>query len=136
MKATPLWKSIPRVMVANPAFVDATLAAETREWHGDWALGDGFSDQLFLARRSELAAPIYQQRCLAQLRYPLIHIGRIFESRVDAWMRHHGRLRATLTTAVYVHPAAGAGSSYPTGGPVSAARAVAVRAASWPGQAA
>jgi hypothetical protein len=102
-----------RVMVANPAFIDATLEGETRENQGDWALGDGFSDQLFLARRAEFAAPIYHQRCLAELRYPLAHVGRVFESRVDAWMRHHGRLRATYRPLTYVHPPARAGASYP-----------------------
>jgi hypothetical protein len=119
----------PRVMVANPAFTDATLARETRERSGDFALGDGFSDQLFLARRAELAAPVYGQRCLAQLRYPVAHLGAVFESRVDAWMRHHGRLRATYTKATYVHPAAGAGTSYPADTPVERARALAVRVA-------
>ena len=80
---------------------------------GDFSLGHGFSDQLFLARRAELAAPIYTTRCLAELRYPLAHIGPVFESRVDAHMRHHGRLRATWTRARYIHPETNVGGSYP-----------------------
>ena len=123
-----LFAADPRVMVANPAFIDATLEAETRERRGDFALGDGFSDQLFLARRADLARPIYTQRCLAQLRYPMAHIGPIFESRVDAWMRHNGRLRATYTPVTYVHPPAGAGDSYPASTPAERVKALGVRA--------
>jgi hypothetical protein len=118
----------PRVMVANPAFVDPTLEPEARERHGDFVLGDGFSDQLFLARRSELAAPIYRQRCLAQLRFPMAHLGAVFEARIDAWMRHNGRLRATYLPATYIHPSEGAGTSYPTTTGVERVKAFGVRA--------
>lgn len=103
----------PRILVANPAWTDDTLEAETIERDGDFALGLGFSDQLFLVRRAELARPVYRERCVAALRYPLAHVGPVFEARVDAWMRHHGRLRATYTPVTYVHPPGGAGASYP-----------------------
>jgi hypothetical protein len=102
-----------RVLVTNPRWVDPTLDQETIERRGAFALGLGFSDQLFLTRRTDLAAPIYRQRCVALLRSPMAHLGHIFESRVDAWMRHHDRLRATYLKALYVHPAEGAGASYP-----------------------
>lgn len=116
----------PRVMAANPGPV---WDAETRERDADFALGDGFSDQLFLARRSDFAQPVYLQRCAAQLRYPLAHVAAVFESRVDAHMRHHGRLRATYRHAAYVHPEAGAGTSYPASTARERARALAVKVA-------
>ncbi|MEA2313546.1 MAG: hypothetical protein QOI03_238 [Solirubrobacteraceae bacterium] len=98
-----------RVIVANPCWYAPTpqhdtLARTTLERSGDFALGLGFSDQLFLCRRSELAAPIYTQRCLATRRYPMANVSRSFEARVDAWMRHHGRLRANYLGATYAHP--------------------------------
>jgi hypothetical protein len=101
-----------RVLVANPTWTAPTLERETIEWTDEFALGLGFSDQLFLARRSELARPIYGERCAARLRYPMAHVGHIFEARVDAYMRHHHRLRATYLGATYVHPE-NMGVSYP-----------------------
>jgi hypothetical protein len=98
-----------RVMIANPRWYAPTpridtLARSTFEWTDDFALGLGFSDQLFLGRRSELAKPIYGQRCLATRRYPMANVSLSFEARVDAWMRHHDRLRANFLRATYVHP--------------------------------
>jgi hypothetical protein len=99
----------PRVMAANPRWYAPTrrhdtLERETLEDSDDFALGLGFSDQLFLARRSELAAPIYRQRCVAMRRYPMIAVSPSFEARIDAWIRHHDRLRATFRGAEYQHP--------------------------------
>jgi hypothetical protein len=98
-----------RVMVANPCWYAPTprhdtLARTTLETRPGFSIGLGFSDQLFLCRRSELAAPIYSQRCLAMRRYPMINVTPSFEARVDAWMRHHERLRANFLGAMYVHP--------------------------------
>jgi hypothetical protein len=112
-----LMDSDRRVMVANPRWYAPTprhdtLARESLERTGAFALGLGFSDQLFLARRSELAAPIYKQRCLAMRRYPMANVSPSFEARVDAWMRHHGRLRASFLDATYAHPDT-IGGAYP-----------------------
>jgi hypothetical protein len=98
-----------RVMVANPRWYAPTprhdtLARTTLEWTGEFGLGLGFSDQLFLCRRSEMAAHIYRQRCVATRRYPMANVSKSFEARVDAWMRHHNRLRANFLSATYVHP--------------------------------
>src|SRR5262249_15840677 len=76
----------PRVLVANPNWTDPTVEREAIERAGEFTLGQGFSDQVFLARRAELAAPIYGRRCLALYRYPLSHIGDVFEARIDAHM--------------------------------------------------
>ena len=101
-----------RVMVANPYWNVPTLEQTTFERDGEFALGHGFSDQVWLARRAELSRPIYHQRSLARLRYPMAHVGHIFEARVDAHLRHSGRLRATHVRATYRHPP-NMGVSYP-----------------------
>ena len=117
--AVELMERDPRVLIANPNWEDPTLPAQTAEEAGEFALGLGFSDQVFLARRRELARPIYRQRCVARWRYP--YPGS-FEARVDAHLRHAGRLRATHRNAVYEHPVSMA-TSWPH-------RSLGVRAAS------
>jgi hypothetical protein len=111
----------PRVMIANPQWYAPTprhdtLARTTLERVDGFALGLGFSDQLFLARRSQLATPIYGERCLTSRRYPMANVTLSFEARVDAWMRHHNRLRANFLDAVYVHPDE-IGGGYPARSP-------------------
>jgi hypothetical protein len=99
----------PRVLVANPNWEDPTLERFTSESAGRFALGHGFSDQVFLGRRAELGAPIYAQRCVARWRYPFPDS---FEARMDAHLRHAGRLRATYRDVVYEHPVT-MGTSWP-----------------------
>jgi hypothetical protein len=101
--AIALMEDDPRIMVANPNWPVDNLHEFTLEVEGDFAIGQGFTDQAFLVRRSEMARPIYTQRCVALRRYPLSYVGAIFEARVDAHMRHAGRLRATHRHAVYEH---------------------------------
>lgn len=104
-----------RILVGNPVWPGDTLERETLESHGDFAIGLGFSDQVYLVRREEMARPIYSERCLARLRYPMAHQGFIFEARVDSHMRHRGRLRGTYRRARYTHPPRPEGPSYPPG---------------------
>jgi hypothetical protein len=111
--AVALMERDPRVMVANPNWPVDNLGAFTLEQDGAFAIGQGFTDQAFLARRSELGQPIYRQRCVALRRYPLSYVGAIFEARVDAHMRHAGRLRATHRDAVYEHEVE-MGTSWPS----------------------
>jgi hypothetical protein len=92
-----------RVAVANPEWTPSTLHQETRERSGDFALGYGFSDQLYLLRRDEFARPIYKHSALVSWRYPLCHRAPVFEQRVDAYMRCFRRLRATSTRVAYRH---------------------------------
>ncbi len=102
-----------RILVANPGWGNTPdLRRHTCEEIGGFALGYGFSDQVFLARRSELARPIYGERTLARLRYPVAHLGDIFEARLDSYMRRHGRLRATYAPVTWVHGAT-MGMKYP-----------------------
>ncbi|CAB4865921.1 unannotated protein [freshwater metagenome] len=110
--AIELMERDPRVMVVSPcpvqardgqASADFSLDREL-ERSGDFALTQGFSDQLFLCRREELAAPIYHERCIARWRYPMAAIAPIFEARVDSWMRHHDRLRGVHLSSAFEHP--------------------------------
>ncbi|HXN39461.1 MAG TPA: hypothetical protein VN892_15600 [Solirubrobacteraceae bacterium] len=130
-----------RVIVANPSWEAADAAGrragvehEASETRGGFALGEGFSDQVFLASRAALAAPIYSQRCIVRLSYPGAHKAHVFEARLAAHMRHHGRLRATSLTATYETDAPSGRSSYPPKGMLEAVRyarnALALRALS------
>ncbi len=92
-----------RLIVANPAWSTDEAVAESSEHDASFALGFGFSDQVFLARRRDFARPIYRERHVESLRYPLAHIARTFECRVDAYMRTHDRLRATYLGSQYRH---------------------------------
>jgi len=100
------------IFAANPASWRGEVNWSTLDHKGPFALGYGFSDAVFLGRRSEFAQPIYRERCLISLRYPLSHIAADFEQRVDSYMRGHRRLRATHTGVIYYHPE-NVGVSYP-----------------------
>jgi len=102
--AIELMERDERVLVANPYWNLPTLEQATIERDGEFALGHGFSDQVWLARRAEMSRPIYHDRSLARLRYPMAHVGDIFEARVDSHLRRRGRLRATHVRATYRHP--------------------------------
>jgi hypothetical protein len=101
-----------RVICANPRWPGESWKRETIERSGDFALGMGFSDQVFLVRRSELGKPIYGERSLASRRFPVAHLGHIFEARIDAYQRRHARLRATYLPALWTHRSE-MGVSYP-----------------------
>ncbi len=97
-----------RLLVANPSWELCThggappgVLCEALELDGDFVAGPGFSDQAFLARRADLARPIYRERCVGALIHPRTHQGMSFEARVNAHMRHNGRLRATYLGASY-----------------------------------
>ncbi len=129
--ALRLMREDRRLMVANPSWelpggegARPGVERETAEVREGFAIGRGFSDQVFLAARAELAAPIYGQRCIASITYPAAHKARVFEARVGAHMRHHDRLRASSLATTYVTDAVAGGSSYPPSGLVESARYV------------
>lgn len=100
-----------RVAVANPRWTgDSTVEEKADEQLGDFLVGYGFTDHVFLTRRSELARPIYRSsvpiwlRSPASLRYPAAFDSQVFEMRVDAYMRANKRLRATHRWITYTHP--------------------------------
>lgn len=92
-----------RIAVTNPNWQQPTLAAEAREYLDGFAVGYGFSDQLYMVRRSEFGKPIYRFHTPISLRYPMSERGRIFEQRVDSYMRRCRRMRGTYTGALYMH---------------------------------
>jgi hypothetical protein len=100
-----------RIAVANPDWHHSSLATEAREYKDGFGIGYGFSDQLYLIRRSEFARPIYGHTACISWRYPFSHIAPIFEQRVDAYMRCRRRMRATYRGATYLHTAE-EGSTY------------------------
>jgi hypothetical protein len=119
--AVQLMEADRRVFATNPTSWRGEVDWSTFDHAGPFALGYGFSDAVFLGRRADFARPIYRDRCLISLRYPLSHIAADFEQRVDAHMRRHRRLRATHTGVVYRHPES-EGSGYPTSTPGEALR--------------
>ena len=99
----------------HPDWLRGSVERKTATLCGDFAFGFGFSDQVFLARTRQFARPIYGEKCLSSLRYPLAHLGSIFEERVDAYMRNHRLWRAIYAPAVYHHPEETIGLGYPKG---------------------
>jgi hypothetical protein len=98
-----------RILVANPNWdrPNSDARREALEESAGFAIGYGFSDAVFLARRADLQSVSYKCSCPASLRYPLAHVAALFEQRVDAYMRTKRRLRATCFTVTYRHPPEG-----------------------------
>jgi hypothetical protein len=109
-----LMQADPRVAVANPLWDTKGNVREFREKNGEFMLGYGFSDQIYLISRKEFAKPVYHSWVPISLRYPVAHIAPYFEQMVDSYMRVNRRYRATLTAARYQHPVA-EGAAYPSG---------------------
>jgi hypothetical protein len=108
----------PDLLVANPLWNPhripmQAIRAESQKEDADFFIGYGFSDQVFLARKSDLERPIYNYFHPYSRRYPLAHIAAIFEQRVDSYMRRTGRMRLTYKHAGYCHPQEGEGRFYP-----------------------
>ncbi|WP_143447905.1 hypothetical protein [Kineosporia sp. R_H_3] len=119
----------PRHGVGNPNNWHPGLAErEALIVDGDVAVGYGFSDVAFLARRADLARPVYRKVSPASWRYPLAHVEPVFEQRVDAWMRRERRTRVTYLPAVVEHLGE-AGGNYPAGGVRERVRRAAFRRA-------
>jgi hypothetical protein len=94
----------PLAVVANPTW-NGCFDEARREAHGTTAqfyLGSGFSDQCYLIRTADFRLPIYGETHPLSKRYPA-YGGELFEKRVDAWMRNHGRERLTHKYASYRH---------------------------------
>lgn len=85
-----------------PARQRDTLEDETVARDGDWCLNCGFSDQVFLVRRHEVAAPIYRRLAPAAWARHAEHPWTL-ESRLEAYQRASRRLRATHSEVRYGH---------------------------------
>jgi hypothetical protein len=108
----------PRPLVANPLWCPERNALEKIRSENfaedeDFFEGYGFSDQVFLARPADLRGPIYDYFHPMSLRYTVSHIARIFEQRVDSYMRRAARTRLTYKHAGYSHPKETEGAKYP-----------------------
>jgi hypothetical protein len=104
----------PDYFVANPSWASDPEGSqrESISRDGDHWVGNGFSDQCFLADARRLARPIYRRHHPSGARYPLSDLGDIFEKRVDAYMRTEGLLRLTNANARYLHRGS-EGQGYP-----------------------
>lgn len=106
----------PRHLVGNPNNWHVGLAereAVRKDERAGLAIGYGFSDVAFLARREDFSARMYRSVAPASWRYPLSAVEPIFEQRVDAWMRRCRRTRVTYLPAVIDHVGT-EGSGYPS----------------------
>ncbi len=80
-----------------------SMDAERLSVDGDFDLGYGFTDHLFLVERKRFARRIYRRFAPAAWWYPTSFLAPIFEQRVDAWMRRERLQRATYRPVRYRH---------------------------------
>jgi len=78
-----------------------TLDQETVGRQGPWALNYGFTDQVFLVRRREIASPIYRALAPASMVRSANHPFS-FEARLESHQRARGLFRATHTQVSFV----------------------------------
>lgn len=101
-----------RVLTANPRWADvSTVVTELDHRQGRFGLGFGFSDQVFMIRRSRAPRQLrtsvpYWLRSPASVRYPFTGAV-LFEQLIDVHMRTAGMRRATFMDAEYAHTASG-----------------------------
>lgn len=114
-----LLENDPHIAVANPAWHHHLPQAEAFTTSADFALGYGFSDQVFLCRRDTFLSQRWSGPMMpASYRYPLAPVAPVFEQRVDSWMRRTQKLRATYLLAQVEHKAP-QGGNYPRQWPLS-----------------
>lgn len=77
-----------------------TLSDEAVREDSTWVYNWGFSDQVFLVRRADIAAPIYRAFAPAALARHEAHPF-TFEARLESWQRASRRTRATHRFAEY-----------------------------------
>lgn len=100
-----------RVGVGNPAWVltsgESPVAEEADEAGDGMVLGYGFSDMIFLVRRSTLAPPLLRRwiplwlDCPATLRFPGAPLGMFFEQIAEGYMRRRGLMRVTILATAF-----------------------------------
>jgi hypothetical protein len=95
----------PKYLVANPSWDQGTILPkdEAVGWDDPYYLGDAFSDQIFLAKRRLLAAPVYSYPDITGRWYPMAEVGAIFEKRVHHFMANCGYFRLTDSRIAYEH---------------------------------
>lgn len=102
-KAIRLMEKEPRFKVANPLWngrIDEAKREAFGKKRGFYLSDKGFSDQLFLVRRADFCAPIYNEIREDAAHFPR---GDVFEKRVFSAMRNRGWLRLTYGKGSYTH---------------------------------
>jgi len=97
MKKNPLYK------VANLTWNERYDEAKRESYNRGWnffAARQGFSDQLFLVKRSDFRQPIYGEIRVDSAHYPR---GDVFEKRVFSYMKNRGWERITYRWGSYNH---------------------------------
>jgi hypothetical protein len=102
-RALRIMEKDPRYKVANLTWNDRYREARresVRSYRGFYVATDGFSDQMFLVKRSDFRAPIYREIREDSGHFPY---GDIFEKRAFSAMKNRGWLRLTYSKGSYVH---------------------------------
>ncbi|MBS1722988.1 MAG: hypothetical protein JSS66_08560 [Armatimonadetes bacterium] len=87
--------------VWNGQVREALLEEQSR--NGAYSIGQGFTDQCYLISVEAWADIDLKLDHPQSGRYPA-YGGRLFERRVDSWLRTNGFLRATDLRVAYIHP--------------------------------
>jgi hypothetical protein len=102
-KALRVMENDKRYKVANLTWnnrYDEAKRESVRSSKGFYVAAEGFSDQLFLVRRTDFRAPIYQEIREDSSHFPR---GDVFEKRVFSTMKNHGWLRLIYSKGSYIH---------------------------------
>ena len=102
--AIKLFKTDAQIFVANPVWNNelAEASKECFKEDNNWYYGSGFSDQCFLVEKGKLYGNIYNEYHRTSERYP-VYAGRLFEMRVDSYMKKKQFIRITSKNAYYIH---------------------------------
>jgi len=103
-KAITIFSRRTDIIVANPTwdFLFHEAQQESISELDDFYVGQGFSDQCYLIRMDVFKNEIYGENNLQSDRYPQ-YGGRLFEKRVDSFMRNHDLFRITSKDVSYIH---------------------------------
>ncbi len=93
----------PHILVANPTWNNKFEEAKIESFDeiNDFYVGYGFSDQVYLIRKTDFFKRIYHEKNSASDRYPK-YGGELFEKRVDSFMRNNEKLRITHKGSSYI----------------------------------
>lgn len=89
--------------VANPVWNEKWEEARRESYKKSWNFyyaKQGFSDQMFLIKRSDFLGPIYSEIRSDSHHYPR---GGVFEKRVFSYMKNHGWERIIFRRGSYTH---------------------------------
>jgi hypothetical protein len=92
-------------MVASPLLKGSSgvMRHESYQEDENYFYNDDFSDQIFLVRKKDFLRPIYGHNHIYSLRFPLAHIGSVFEKRIDSYMKRQNKIRIIFKKVPYLH---------------------------------